>query len=88
MAALSGMAAGATVGGVTGALIGLGIPEIEAKRYEGKLKGGNILVAVHTESADARKAAEAALERSGAHDVSTKSETSVPSSARIGGARA
>src|SRR6188768_4444137 len=50
MAALSGAAAGATVGGVAGALVGLGIPEIEAKKYEGKLKGGNILVSVHVET--------------------------------------
>jgi uncharacterized protein YcfJ len=34
MAALSGAAIGATTGGVVGALIGMGIPEIEAKRYE------------------------------------------------------
>src|SRR5688572_29857143 len=38
MATLSGMAAGATAGGIAGALIGLGIPELEAKRYEGKVK--------------------------------------------------
>ena len=78
MAALSGSAAGAAVGGVTGALIGLGIPELEAKRYEGKLSGGNILVAVHVENGDERKAAEAALKRSGAEDISTTSEASVP----------
>jgi hypothetical protein len=50
--------AAAAVGGITGALIGMGIPEIEAKQYEGKIRGGNILVAVHVESADARKRAE------------------------------
>src|SRR5215204_728718 len=49
LAALSGAAAGATVGGVTGALVGMGIPEIEAKRYEGKIRGGNLLISVHTE---------------------------------------
>ena len=38
MAALSGAAAGAALGGITGALIGIGIPEYEAKQYEGKLK--------------------------------------------------
>src|SRR6185503_3754345 len=52
MAALSGAAAGAAVGGITGALIGLGIPEIEAKKYEGKLRGGNILLAVHVDSSE------------------------------------
>src|SRR5881396_980150 len=44
MAALSGAAVGATAGGVIGGLIGMGIPEIEAKRYEGKLKSGNYLI--------------------------------------------
>src|SRR5690606_8367545 len=52
LAALSGAAIGATVGGITGCLVGMGIPEIEAKRYEGKLQEGNILVAVHAEDSD------------------------------------
>src|ERR1039457_4017836 len=38
IAVLSGAAIGATVGGIAGGLIGLGIPELEAKRYEGKIK--------------------------------------------------
>ena len=50
MAALSGAAIGAAVGGVAGGLIGLGIPELEAKRYEGLIKEGNILISVHTEN--------------------------------------
>lgn len=33
MAALGGVALGAAVGGIAGGLIGMGIPEIEAKRY-------------------------------------------------------
>ena len=48
--ALSGAAIGAAVGGVAGGLIGLGIPELEAKRYEGLIKEGNILISVHTEN--------------------------------------
>jgi outer membrane lipoprotein SlyB len=78
MAALSGAAAGAAVGGITGALVGLGIPEIEAKRYEGKIKGGNILIAVHVESSEQKDAAERVLKQSGAQDVSSTSEASVP----------
>src|SRR5437016_7138797 len=42
MAALSGAAVGAAVGGVGGALIGMGIPEYEAKREESKLQAGKI----------------------------------------------
>jgi len=78
MAALSGAAAGAALGGLAGALVGMGIPEIEAKRYEGKIKGGNLLIAVHVESSEAKKAAEAVLERGGAHDVVSTSESSAP----------
>src|SRR6202451_2573388 len=52
LAALSGAAVGATVGGIAGGLIGLGIPELEAKRYEGKIKEGNLLLSVHTENAE------------------------------------
>jgi uncharacterized membrane protein len=49
MAALGGAAVGATVGGITGALIGMGIPEYEARVFEGKMKDGHVLISVHTE---------------------------------------
>jgi hypothetical protein len=49
MAALAGAGAGAAAGGLAGALIGMGMPEYEAKQYEEKMKGGNILISVHTE---------------------------------------
>lgn len=78
MAALSGAAAGAAVGGVAGALVGLGIPEIEAKKYEGKLRGGNILVAAHVDNADEEKRAKEIFRLEGAHDISSTSEASVP----------
>lgn len=80
MATLSGAAAGAAVGGVAGALIGLGIPEIEAKAYEGKLRGGNILVALHVDDGNEEKRAKEAFKREGAHDVSSTREASVPGS--------
>ena len=43
MAALAGVGAGGVLGGITGSLISLGIPEYEAKRYEGRVKKGGIL---------------------------------------------
>jgi hypothetical protein len=82
MAALSGVAAGAAIGGIAGALIGLGIPEIEAKRYEGKIRGGNILLAVHVEDSDQQKVAEEVLKQERAHDISTASEGAVPKEQR------
>lgn len=79
MAALGGAAVGATVGGISGALIGLGLPEFEAKQYEGKVKGGNILISVHTENSEQAKRAEKICEDAGAEDVSSASEASVKS---------
>ena len=80
MAALSGAAAGAAVGGITGALIGMGIPELEAKQYEGKIKGGNILLSVHVDDSTERARAKKILEESGATDIATTGEKSPPSS--------
>jgi hypothetical protein len=79
MAALSGVAAGAAVGGLGGALIGLGIPEIEAKRYEGKIKDGNILIAVHSETSEETALAKEIFEAGGASDITTASEKAPPS---------
>jgi len=78
LAALSGAAAGAAVGGITGALVGMGIPEIEAKRYEGKIKGGNILISVHTNSSNEQKRVETIFKTNGAYDIVSASESSVP----------
>ena len=78
LAALSGAAAGAAVGGVAGALIGMGIPEIEAKRYEGKIRSGNILLSVHTESSDEVRRAEDIFKTAGATDICSTTEARVP----------
>jgi len=78
MATLSGAAAGAAVGGITGGLIGLGIPEYEAKTYEGKIRNGNILLAVHTENSETEKRAKQVFEANGAHDIAVTGDSSVP----------
>ena len=78
MAALSGMAVGATVGGIGGALIGMGIPELEAKRYEGKVKDGNILISAHSENSEEITMAKDIFKASGASDISSTSEKSAP----------
>jgi hypothetical protein len=78
VAALSGAAVGAAVGGIAGALIGMGIPEYEAKRYEGKVKAGNILISVHTESSDEVAQAKEIFKAAGAQDIATSGESSAP----------
>jgi len=74
LAALSGAAVGAAVGGLTGALVGMGVPEYEAKQYEGKIKGGNILISVHTDDSAQRAVAKEIFERAGAKDIQTTGE--------------
>jgi hypothetical protein len=78
MAALSGITIGAAIGGIAGGLIGLGIPEIEAKRYEGKIKKGNILISVHTESSEEISRAKDIFTKAGAQDICTTGEASIP----------
>src|SRR5262245_15665047 len=75
MAALGGAAVGAAVGGLTGALVGAGIPEYEAKRYEGKIRSGGILLAVHTEDRTERSRVREIFERHHAEDIGTSGES-------------
>ncbi|HEY3964146.1 MAG TPA: hypothetical protein VGM05_06290 [Planctomycetaceae bacterium] len=79
MAALSGAAVGGTVGGLTGTLVGMGIPEFEAKQYEGKVKGGNVLLSVHSENSKQTDAAKKIFEAAGAQDIVTKEEATAKS---------
>ncbi len=74
LAALSGAAVGAAVGGITGALVGMGIPVYEAKQYEGKVKGGNILISVHTDDSDQRALATEIFAKAGAEGITTTGE--------------
>jgi hypothetical protein len=75
MAALSGATVGAAAGGLTGALVGMGIPEFEAKRYEGRVKGGNVLISIHAEDSDEVKKAKELFKRRGADDIATAGES-------------
>ena len=76
MAALAGMGAGGATGGLIGALAGAGIPEYEAKRYEGLVKKGGILISVHCDNSEWTSRAKNILERTGADDVSSTGEAS------------
>ena len=74
VAALAGVGAGGALGGIAGALVGMGIPEYEAKRYEGRIKGGEFLLSVHCDDSEWTKRAKEILERTGAEDVSSTGE--------------
>jgi hypothetical protein len=75
MALLSGLGVGAAVGGLTGALIGMGMPEYLATRYEGRIKGGCILLSVHADDANWIRKAKTILQSTGASDISSTGET-------------
>ncbi|MGY3038581.1 hypothetical protein ACVWWQ_000168 [Rhodanobacter sp. TND4EL1] len=77
MAALGGAAVGTAAGGIIGALVGMGIPEFEAKRYDAKLREGNILISVHTEDGKQKDVAKDVFKRNHADDISTASEAKV-----------
>lgn len=75
MALLSGAGVGAAIGGLIGALIGMGIPEYEATRYEGRIKGGCILLSVHADDSTWITKAKNILEITGADDIASTGET-------------
>ena len=77
LATLSGAAAGAAVGGLTGALLGYAVPEFEARLYESKLRDGNYLISVHTESVVQQAHAREILADNGASDISQREEAAV-----------
>ena len=77
MAALAGVAVGAAAGGLAGTLVGLGIPEYEAKQYEGKILNGNVLISVHTEDRHEIDKAKEIFKREGAQDISYTGEAAV-----------
>ncbi len=66
---LAGAGLGAATGGLIGGLVGLGITEHEAKLYEGKLKSGNILLAIEPRDNEQDKKIRALLKDTQAYDI-------------------
>jgi len=83
MGALAGMGVGGATGGLVGALVGAGIPEYEAKRYEGLVRGGRILLSVHCDNSDWVKRAKEMLKRTGAQDISSADEGHVENKQKV-----
>jgi hypothetical protein len=75
MAALGGMGLGGALGGFTGALIGMGIPEYEAKRYQGLVQGGAILVSVNADDSKSVSLARDIMLRTEAQDIASAGES-------------
>ncbi len=65
------------MGGLLGGLVGLGIPEYEAKRYEGQVRNGGVLLSVHAETDGEVLRAKELLRDTGGADIATAGEASV-----------
>lgn len=75
VAGLAGLGAGGAVGGLIGALAGMGIPEYEARRYEGRVKDGGVLLSVHCETPGEILRAKEVLKGTGAADIASSAES-------------
>src|SRR5918992_1471033 len=74
VAALAGAGAAGAAGGLVGGLIGAGMPEIEAKRYAGRIREGGYLVSVHCDDREWAKKAKDILVTTGAQHVMSTHE--------------
>jgi len=74
MATLAGAGAGGAVGSLIGALSGMGLPEYEAKRYEGLVKNGGTLLSVHCDTSEQVSRAKDVLKSAGGADISSVGE--------------
>ena len=52
------------------------MPEYEAKRYEGRLKSGGVLLSVHCDTSKEIDRAKELLKTTGAEDISSSGESS------------
>jgi hypothetical protein len=67
---LSNAAAGAGIAGLVGALVGAGVPEHEAKYYQGELEAGRTIVTVN--ASGRADEATSILRQCGGYDMSTQ----------------
>jgi len=81
VAALAGFGAGGAVGGLVGTFVGMGIPEYEARRFEGQIKAGGVLLSVHCHSDDRIDRAKEILRQTGAQDIASANEAKTGSPA-------
>lgn len=74
MAVLSGASLGAAARGIAGGLINLGLPEVEANRFESLVKTGKVLISIHTDHSGDQTRARDIFKQTGAQNICTTSE--------------
>jgi len=70
VAAIADVGVGGPGGGIPGALAGLGIPRYRAKRYEGRIKDGGVLLFVCCDTSHEFSCALDLMNQTGAQDLS------------------
>ena len=60
-----------TTGGVAGGLVDFGVPELEAARYESKIKEGGVLLSLRAENPDQADRGRTVFRAAGAEDIRT-----------------
>ena len=83
MASLAGLSVGGAVGSLVSALVDLGLPEFEAKLYDGRLKDGAVLLCVHCLSIGQVDTAKDVLKANGAEDVASSGEEEIMDSPQV-----
>jgi hypothetical protein len=73
-AVLSGIGAGSLLGLLIGASVGSAIPTYEARRYDGRIRNGEVLLSAHCDNPDWMKRAEGVLRETGAKGIGARAE--------------
>ena len=68
-ATITGIGIGAAAGGIIGSLLGMGVPEEDAREYEGHIREGRILLTVHPSAAMTTDRAVELMQANGGYDV-------------------
>lgn len=74
VAAIAGIGIGGALGGFAGSLIGLGVSEVEARRYESRMLEGRILVVLHCANSEEIQRAREVMEITRAEEISCSEE--------------
>jgi Heat induced stress protein YflT len=69
--------AGSDESGLVGALLGLGIPEYEAKLYDGKIRAGGVMLSIHCLRLEEVSKARDLMNEAGADDIASFEEQSI-----------
>jgi len=76
VAALAGAGAGGILLGIIGAIVGMCIPEYEARRFEGRIRDGGVLLSVHCDNGDWVRRAKEVMVHAGGRGIGTEVEKS------------